>query len=68
MPGPEYAAMNPERRARMEEAQEEAGVQTAQKTEEAEFPKHTGGGWYELSSGEKVQGKEDAEKAESKLT
>lgn len=30
----------------------------------AEFPKHTGGGWYELSNGEKVQGKEKAEKAE----
>lgn len=30
----------------------------------AEFPKHTGGGWYELSNGEKVQGKEEAEKAE----
>ena len=28
------------------------------------FPKHTGGGWYELSNGEKVQGKEEAEKAE----
>lgn len=28
------------------------------------FPKHTGGGWYELSNGEKVQGKEEAEKLE----
>lgn len=32
-----------------------------------EFPKHTGGGWYELSNGEKVQGKEEAEAAESNL-
>ncbi|MFJ8529641.1 hypothetical protein [Bacillus sp. NPDC094106] len=26
----------------------------------SDVPKHTGGGWYELSNGEKVQGKEDA--------
>ncbi|QNG60386.1 hypothetical protein H4O14_02340 [Bacillus sp. PAMC26568] len=25
-----------------------------------EFPKHTGGGWYELADGSKVQGKEEA--------
>lgn len=30
-----------------------------------EYPKHIGGGWYELSSGEKVQGKEEAERKES---
>lgn len=29
-----------------------------------EYPKHTGGGWYELSNGEKVQGKEEAEEKE----
>lgn len=34
---------------------------------EETFPKHTGGGWYELSNGEKVQGKDDAEAAESNL-
>lgn len=28
------------------------------------FPKHTGGGWYELSNGEKVQGKEEAKEAQ----
>ena len=33
----------------------------------AKYPKHTGGGWYELSNGEKVQGKEDAEEAQAKL-
>ena len=33
----------------------------------ANYPKHTGGGWYELSNGEKVQGKEDAEEAQAKL-
>ena len=29
-----------------------------------QFPKHVGGGWYELSNGERVQGKEEAEKLE----
>lgn len=32
-----------------------------------EFPKHTGGGWYELSNGEKVQGKDEAIEEEAKL-
>jgi hypothetical protein len=32
-----------------------------------EFPKHTGGGYYELSNGEKVKGKGAAEKAEKAL-
>lgn len=31
------------------------------------FPKHTGGGWYELSNGEKVQGKDEAIEAENAL-
>lgn len=31
------------------------------------FPKHTGGGWYEISNGEKVQGKGNAEELERKL-
>lgn len=30
----------------------------------AEFPRHTGGGWYQLSNGEKVKGKEEALAAE----
>lgn len=32
-----------------------------------EFPKHTGGGYYELSNGEKVKGKDEAIKAEEAL-
>jgi len=32
-----------------------------------DFPKHTGGGWYELSNGEKVQGKDEAITAEKEL-
>lgn len=35
--------------------------------EQSEFPKHTGGGYYELSDGNKVQGKEKAEEAEKAL-
>ncbi|MBW4083525.1 hypothetical protein [Paenibacillus sp. S150] len=31
------------------------------------WPKHVGGGVYELSNGERVKGKEDAEEAEGKL-
>lgn len=31
------------------------------------FPKSSGGGWYELSNGEKVQGKEEAEEREVNL-
>lgn len=33
-----------------------------------DYPIHTGGGYYELSNGEKVQGKDRAIKAENKLT
>lgn len=34
-------------------------------TPTVKYPIHTGGGWYELSNGEKVQGKEEAEKLEA---
>lgn len=34
---------------------------------QTKFPKHTGGGWYELSNGEKVQGKDEAAAAEEEL-
>lgn len=34
---------------------------------ESEFPKHTGGGYYELSNGEKVKGKDEAAAAEEEL-
>ncbi len=32
-----------------------------------EFPKHTGGGYYELSNGDKIKGKDAAVKAEEDL-
>src|SRR5690625_3011426 len=34
---------------------------------DSEFPKHTGGGYYELSNGEKIQGKDAAIEAEEAL-
>ncbi|NQD68955.1 hypothetical protein HP456_23910 [Bacillus haikouensis] len=36
-------------------------------SEENEFPKHTGGPWYVLSNGEKIQGKEEAFAAQAEL-
>lgn len=33
----------------------------------ADFPKHVGGGYYELSDGSKVKGKKDAKAAEKQL-
>jgi hypothetical protein len=36
-------------------------------SEESEFPKHTGGPWYMLSNGEKIQGKDEAVAAEAEL-
>jgi len=35
--------------------------------ENARYPLHTGGGWYQLSDGSKVQGKGAAETAQKKL-
>lgn len=35
--------------------------------EKKEFPKHSGGPYYELSNGEKVKGKEEAFKAQEEI-
>ncbi len=57
MPGPSYAAKP------QPEAQEEvAPAMTAPNQ-----VKHVGGGWYELSNGDRVQGKDDAVAAEAAL-
>ncbi len=71
--GPNYA-YSPGDSAEFEEKQAirfcEAGIAYPTKekqVETASFPKHTGGGWYELSDGSKVQGKEEAIAAEKKL-
>lgn len=34
---------------------------------EEAYPKHNGGGWYVLSNGDKVQGKDEAERVERTL-
>lgn len=36
-------------------------------TQMKEYPYHTGGGWYKLSNGDKVQGKENAIEAQKEL-
>jgi len=41
--------------------------ESGNQTQGIAYPIHVGGGWYELSNGEKVQGKEDAEQAQSEL-
>jgi hypothetical protein len=38
-----------------------------QQKDESEFPKHVGGGHYELSNGKKVKGKDEAAAAEKEL-
>jgi len=37
------------------------------KEEEKQYPYHTGGGWYRLSNGESVKGREQSERAQSEL-
>ena len=44
------------------EEEEEQEVATAE-----EYPRYTGGGYYELSNGEKIQGKEEAMEAQAEL-
>ncbi|WLR53556.1 hypothetical protein LC048_13590 [Mesobacillus subterraneus] len=46
---------------------EKGYLASADVQEGAEFPKHTGGGWYELSNGEKVKGKKEASATEKDL-
>jgi len=48
-----------------DELQDEATADGDQ--DEAEFPKHIGGGYYLLSNGEKIKGKEKALEAERAL-
>ncbi|WP_054770055.1 hypothetical protein [Lysinibacillus parviboronicapiens] len=47
----------------------EVAIDEQEESEELvlEHPKHTGGGYYELSNGDKVKGKDEAIKAESAL-
>jgi hypothetical protein len=45
----------------------EQGYLEDEKEDKQEFPKHTGGSWYELSDGEKIQGKDEAFAAQKEL-
>ncbi|CDQ20859.1 hypothetical protein SAMN05192559_1084 [Halobacillus karajensis] len=52
-----------------ENAKEDSGEGESDTDSEdkGEFPIHTGGAWFELSNGEKIQGKEEAVQAEEEL-
>lgn len=43
------------------------GVLVEPESDDNEYPKHTGGGYYELSNGDKVKGKAKAFQAENEL-
>jgi len=45
----------------------DAGFLKGSQKDDFEFPKHIGGGYYELSNGEKVKGKDEAIAAEEEL-
>ncbi len=60
MPGPNYAAMPDQSGTDPEAAPTEA-------VESSGLPTHMGGGWYELSDGTRVQGKDAAVAAEAAL-
>lgn len=51
---------------RKESKQYEVGVEESAPTDSA-YPKQKGAGWYELSNGESVRGKENAIEAENSL-
>ena len=46
---------------------EKGFIDEIEQTDGSQFPKHTGGAWYELSNGEKIQGKDEATAAEKEL-
>ena len=60
MSGPNYAAMPGQSDIEAEEAAPTVAV-------ESSGPMHMGGGWYELSDGTRVQGKDAAVAAEAAL-
>ncbi|MBB6451989.1 hypothetical protein HNQ94_000410 [Salirhabdus euzebyi] len=51
----------------VEDVSESTDGDNGENGENENFPKHTGGGWYELSNGEKIKGKDEAEAAEKAL-
>lgn len=51
----------------VKEDQSKKDIQKIDGEKEEKFPQSTGGGWYLLSNGEKIQGKEEALAAEKAL-
>jgi hypothetical protein len=49
------------------EVSEVRAASAEKEDKEEKFPKHTGGGYFELSNGEKVKGKDEAAAAEKEL-
>ena len=52
----------------LEQEQKRKAEKDKQEPESVNYPKSTGGGWYELSNGESVRGKEKAIEAEKELS
>lgn len=50
-----------------DEKQSADGQEEKTDVSNGKYPKHTGGGWYELSNGEKVQGKDESIEAQNEL-
>lgn len=69
-PYPRKGAASAERIAALSSTDNKQGVPFIQSVEgdAPDYPKHVGGGTYQLSSGEKVKGKSKAVKAEKALT
>ena len=53
--------------AESQEDEQQADEEAESQEDDAEFPKHVGGGNYELSDGSKVKGKDKAVEAEAQL-
>ena len=51
----------------VQEDEQQADEEAESQEDDAEFPKHVGGGNYELSDGSKVKGKDKAVEAEAQL-
>lgn len=51
----------------VQEDEKQVGDKAESQEDDAEFPKHVGGGNYELSDGSKVKGKDKAVEAEAQL-
>lgn len=67
-PYPHKGSVSEERAAALSSTDNAYGVPFIEAVEEElEFPKHVGGGTYELSNGEKIKGKAQAVKSENAL-